>query len=53
MRHVMIGLVVVMVIAACAREWWLIVTGRTAPRVSEAPYVETGINPVPQAATAR
>ena len=33
--------VVVVVIAASAREWWLVLSKRKAPRVNEAPFVET------------
>ena len=33
--------VVLVVIAASAREWWLVAARRKAPRVNEAPYVET------------
>ena len=33
--------VVVVVIAASAREWWMVAANRKAPRVNEAPYVET------------
>jgi hypothetical protein len=35
------------VIAASAREWWLVATKRQAPRVNEAPYVETSLETVP------
>jgi carbon starvation protein len=40
--------IVVVVILACAREWWLVAAKRKAPRVNEAPYVETRL-PVTQA----
>ena len=40
--------IVVVVIVACAREWWLVAAKRKAPRVNEAPYVETRL-PVTQA----
>jgi carbon starvation protein len=33
--------VVVVVIAAAAREWYVVANGRKAPRVNEAPYIET------------
>ena len=33
--------VVVVVIAAAAREWYVVASGRKAPRVNEAPYVQT------------
>ncbi len=33
--------VVMVVIAASAREWWLVLAGRKAPVVHEAPFVET------------
>jgi carbon starvation protein len=35
--------VVVLVIAASAREWWLVLTKRKAPRVSETPFVQTAL----------
>ena len=35
--------VVVVVIAASAREWWMVAANRKAPRVHEAPYVETAL----------
>jgi hypothetical protein len=34
-------LVVVVVILASAREWYLVAVGRKAPKVNETPYVET------------
>ena len=40
--------IVVVVIVACAREWWLVAAKRKAPRVNEAPYVETRL-PLTQA----
>jgi carbon starvation protein len=33
--------VVLVVIAASAREWWMVMAGRTKPVVHEAPYVES------------
>ena len=36
--------VVLVVIAASAREWWLVATKRQAPRVNEAPFVETRLD---------
>ena len=36
-------LVVLVVIAASAREWLLVATGRKAPTVHEAPFVETAL----------
>jgi carbon starvation protein len=36
--------VVLVVIAASAREWWLVAAKRQAPRVNEAPYVETRLD---------
>jgi carbon starvation protein len=33
--------IVVLVIVACAREWWMVGVRRKAPEVNEAPYVET------------
>jgi carbon starvation protein len=33
--------VVVVVIAASAREWWLVLSGRKAPAVHESPFVQT------------
>jgi carbon starvation protein len=38
--------VVVVVIAASAREWWMVAVNRKAPRVNEAPYVETRVDTV-------
>jgi carbon starvation protein len=38
--------VVVVVIAASAREWWMVAVNRKAPRVHEAPYVETSLDTV-------
>ena len=38
--------VVVVVIAASAREWWMVAANRKAPRVHEAPYVETRLDTV-------
>ena len=38
--------VVVVVIAASAREWWMVAAKRKAPRVHEAPYVETRLDTV-------
>jgi carbon starvation protein len=38
--------VVVVVIAASAREWWMVAANRKAPRVNEAPYVETRMDTV-------
>jgi carbon starvation protein len=38
--------VVVVVIAASAREWWMVAVNRKAPRVNEAPYVETQMDTV-------
>ncbi len=38
--------VVVVVIAASAREWWMVAANRKAPRVNEAPYVETRVDTV-------
>jgi carbon starvation protein len=38
--------VVVVVIAASAREWWMVAVNRKAPRVNEAPYVETRMDTV-------
>jgi carbon starvation protein len=35
--------IVVVVIAASAREWYLVARGRKAPRVHEAPYVRTAL----------
>jgi carbon starvation protein len=35
--------VVVLVILASAREWWLVLSRRKAPLVTEAPYVETAL----------
>jgi carbon starvation protein len=35
--------IVVIVIAASAREWWLVLSGRKAPRVNETPFVETAL----------
>ena len=36
--------VVLVVIAASAREWWLVASRRKAPRVNEAPFVETRLD---------
>jgi hypothetical protein len=38
--------VVLVVIAASAREWWLVAARRKAPRVNEAPYVESRLDTV-------
>ena len=38
--------VVMVVIAASAREWWMVAANRKAPRVNEAPYVETRLDTV-------
>ena len=38
--------VVLVVIAASAREWWLVAARRKAPRVHEAPYVESRLDTV-------
>jgi carbon starvation protein len=38
--------VVVVVIAASAREWWMVANKRKAPKVNEAPYVETQLDTV-------
>jgi len=38
--------VVLVVIAASAREWWLVASKRQAPRVHEAPYVESQLDTV-------
>jgi carbon starvation protein len=38
--------VVVVVIAASAREWWMVANKRKAPKVHEAPYVETQMDTV-------
>jgi carbon starvation protein len=38
--------VVVVVIAASAREWWMVANKRKAPKVNEAPYVETQMDTV-------
>ncbi len=38
--------VVVVVIAASAREWWMVAANRKAPKVNEAPYVETQLDTV-------
>jgi carbon starvation protein len=35
--------VVVLVIAASVREWWLVLSKRKAPRVSETPFVQTAL----------
>jgi carbon starvation protein len=35
--------VVVAVILASAREWWLVLTKRKAPRLTETPFVETAL----------
>jgi carbon starvation protein len=37
---------VVVVILACAREWWMVAAKRKAPRVNEAPYVESRLDTV-------
>ena len=37
--------IVIVVILACAREWFLIGSKRKAPRVNEAPFVETQLAP--------
>src|SRR5919106_1922364 len=37
---------VLVVIAASAREWWLVAAKRKAPRVNEAPYVESRLDTV-------
>ena len=37
-------IVVLVVIAASAREWWLVALNKQAPRVNEAPYVETSLD---------
>jgi carbon starvation protein len=39
--------IVVVVILACAREWWMVAVKGKAPQVNEAPYVETrlGVEP--------
>jgi hypothetical protein len=36
--------IVVVVILASAREWYLIAVGRKAPRVNEAPFVESRLD---------
>jgi carbon starvation protein len=36
--------IVVLVIIACAREWWLVAAKRKVPQLNEAPYVETQLN---------
>jgi carbon starvation protein len=38
--------VVLVVIAASAREWWMVISGRKAPRVHEAHFVETRLDTV-------
>ena len=38
--------IVIVVIAASAKEWWLVAARRKAPRVNEAPYVETRLDTV-------
>jgi carbon starvation protein len=38
--------VVCVIIVASAREWYLIATRRKAPRVNEAPYVESRLGDV-------
>jgi len=38
--------IVLVVIAASAREWWLVAAKRKAPRVHEAPYVESRLDTV-------
>jgi len=35
--------IVVIVLAASAREWWLVLSKRKAPRVNETPFVETAL----------
>jgi carbon starvation protein len=40
-------LIVVVVILASAREWWLIAAKRKAPRVNEAPFVQTAFELAP------
>ena len=40
-------IVVLVVIAASARECWMVAARRKAPRVNEAPYVETQLDTVP------
>jgi carbon starvation protein len=37
--------IVVVIILASAREWYLVMAGRKAPRVHEAPYVESRLAP--------
>jgi hypothetical protein len=37
--------VVVLVILASVREWWLVLSKRKEPRVNEAPYVESAFAP--------
>ena len=37
--------VVLVVIAASAKEWYLVVAGRKAPRVQEAPFVQSQLTP--------
>jgi carbon starvation protein len=39
-------IVVVVVIAASAREWYMVATKRKAPKVNEAPFVETALDTV-------
>jgi carbon starvation protein len=39
-------IVVVVVIAASAREWYMVATRRKAPKVNEAPFVETALDTV-------
>jgi hypothetical protein len=36
--------IVLVVIAASAREWWMVVSRKKAPRVNEAPFVETQLD---------
>jgi len=36
----------VVVIAASAREWWMVAVKGKAPKVNEAPYVETQLDTV-------
>ena len=37
-------LIVVVVILASVREWWLIAAKRKAPQVNEAPFVQTAFD---------
>jgi carbon starvation protein len=39
-------LIVVVVILASAREWYLVAAKRKAPRVREAPFVQTALGPL-------